>query len=425
MLVTDAEGQRTPRLAWRTQVPMNPASVTKLVSTVAALDLLGPAYTWRTPVYLGGTVHDGVLEGNLYLQGRGDPALVTERLWLLLRRVQALGVRSIHGDIVLDRSAFDPVTTHPAAFDGKPLEPYNAQPDALLVNFKSAVLTFTPAPDGRSAQVGMEPPLAGVVLQPSVPLAPNGNCDGWRGKLRAQFRSARISFAGSYPAGCPEGIWPVAYPDPRGFAARAISGLWAQMGGQLQGQVRDGPVPAGLTPAFEFASPSLAEVIHDMNKFSNNVMAEQLFLTLGLERGHRGNAETARTVLHDWWASRIDNTGSTPVLDNGSGLSLNTRISAMQLGRLLQTAWRGQTMPELAASLPLAGVDGTMRKHPAPTGAHLKTGSLLDSGVTALAGYVDGLSGHRYVLVAIVNHPQAAAARPVFDALVDWVAQDQ
>ena len=138
MLVAEADGTRQPRLAWRTQAQVNPASIMKLVTTYAALDLLGAAYSWTTPVYVDGTVNNGVLNGNLYIKGQGDPKLVLERVWLLLRHVQGLGITTVSGDIVLDRSAFETtVEGDPAAFDGEPLRPYNASPDALLVNFKS------------------------------------------------------------------------------------------------------------------------------------------------------------------------------------------------------------------------------------------------------------------------------------------------
>ena len=143
----------------------------KLVTTYAALDLLGPAFVWSTPVYVDGPVRDGVLQGNLYLRGQGDPKLVVERLWLLLRRVQGAGIQQIQGDIVLDHSAFDVVPQDPAAFDGEALRPYNAAPDALLVNFKSLVMTFVPERGTGLAWVHVDPPLAGVALPVTVPAA--------------------------------------------------------------------------------------------------------------------------------------------------------------------------------------------------------------------------------------------------------------
>ena len=452
LLVVDAEGRQAPRLSHRASVPVNPASVMKLVTTYAALDLLGPAYSWRTPVYIEGAVRDGTLYGNLYIRGLGDPKLVTERLWLLLRRVQGLGVRQIAGDIVLDRSAFDVTDTDPGSFDGEPLRPYNAAPDALLLNFKSVSMTFVPDRGIRTAQVQFEPPLAGVDMQASVPLS-NGECGDYRAALKADFADpARIRFAGTYPASCAEKTWSVAYVEPKTFGQRAIEGLWREMGGQLGGKVREGRVPtlgngngngAGPDllpePVFEISSAPLAEIIRDINKYSNNVMAQQLFLTLSLvapapspaPNGQRpaaggparATAEASRAVLRRWWLDRFG-PEDVPVVDNGSGLSRQTLISAQGLGRMLQTAYRSPLMPDLMASLPLNGVDGTLRnRRTLPGNAHLKTGSLRD--VTALAGYVHGASGKRYVLVAIANHPSAEAARTVFDALLEWTVRDR
>ena len=425
LLVLDADGARPPRLAWRQQVPVNPASIMKLVTTYAALDLLGPAFSWSTPVYADGPVRNGVLDGNLYIQGQGDPKLVMERTWLLLRRVQGLGIRAITGDIVLDRSAFENVDIDPAAFDGETLRPYNVAPDALLFNFKSVVMTFVPNRTAQVAQVGFDPPLAGVNLQPTVPLSA-GECGDWRTALAAEIADpTRLRFTGSYPAACGEKVWAVAYADPRSYGARAIGGMWTEMGNQLRGQVREGRVPAELAPLFEAASPPLAEVIRDINKYSNNVMAQQLFLTLGLQQKKRGTLDAARTTMRQWWNDRIGTGEGQPVFDNGSGLSRDERISAAALGRMLQVAWRSPVMSELMSSLPASGVDGTLKRRGLRSGgaAHLKTGTLRDA--AGVAGYVDGTSGRRYVVVAIANHANAAAARPAFDALVDWVAQER
>ncbi|MDD2879954.1 MAG: D-alanyl-D-alanine carboxypeptidase/D-alanyl-D-alanine-endopeptidase [Rhodoferax sp.] len=422
VLVVAAEGQAAPRLSHRADVPVNPASVMKLVTTYAALDLLGPAFVWRTPVWLDGPVEGGVLKGNLVIQGQGDPKLVLERLWLLLRRVQGLGVQRIAGNIVLDRRAFAVPPSDPGEFDGEPLRPYNAAPDALLLNFKAVVMTFTPEANGAVARVQIDPPLAGVQLPTQVPLAKNVACNDYRATLKADFSDPkRIRFAGSYPASCGEKVWPVAYADPASYNARAIEGLWRNMGGRLDGNVVDGVAPSAA-PSFELTSPTLMEVIRDINKFSNNVMAQQLFLTLGLPGNAVATPDSARVALRQWWQRRIS-AQDVPAIDNGSGLSRQTRISAQQLGQLLQVAYASPNMPELMSSLPIVGVDGTLKRSRAGSAsAHLKTGSLRE--VTALAGYVHATSGKRYVLVAIVNHPNAGAVRPALDALVDWAVMD-
>lgn len=428
VVVADAEAPRKPpRLAWRAQVPVNPASVMKLVTTFAALEQLGPAYTWQTPVYLEGALQGGTLQGNVYIQGRGDPKLVVERLWLLLRRLQAQGVHAIAGDIVLDRSAFSLGAHDPAAFDGEPNRPYNVAPDALLVNYQAIALTFVPDSAAGVARVSYEPPLAGLQLQASVPLAAPGTaCGDWRQALRAELgEAARIAFAGVFPAACGERTWAVAPAQPAAFSGRAIEGMWRALGGTLAGQVRDGRVPAGLQPAFSTTSPALAEVVRDINKYSNNVMTQQVFLTLGLQKGGAGSFEAARDALQRWWRQRLGGDAELPVVDNGAGLSREARITASGLGRMLQQAWASPVMPEFVASMPIVGVDGTLRRSNsrAQGMAHLKTGTLRDA--SALAGYVDGASGRRYVLVAMANHANAPAARAAWDALVDWTARDR
>lgn len=435
-LVVDAapalNGASTPLLSWRANAAMNPASVMKLVTTYAGLELLGPSFTWATPVYVDGPITDGVLQGNLIIQGKGDPKLVLERLWLLLRRVQALGIRHISGDILLDRSAFAASPQNPADFDGEPQRPYNVGPDALLINFKSVVMTFTPNLAGGSAHVSFDPPLAGVRMQSSVPLSVDQNggaslatCGDYRSLLKADLADPlRMGFSGSYPAACGEKVWAVAYADPASHAERAVAGLWQEMGGSLGGRVREGRAAAELKPVFELVSPTLAEVIRDINKYSNNVMAQQLFLTLSLQRTGVASSEASREVVGRWWRERFGEQ-EAPVLDNGSGLSRQSRITPQGLARLLQAAYVSGVMPELMASLPISGVDGTLKRSKSNVsagGAHMKTGTLRDA--TALAGYVHKPSGKRLVVVAIINHPNAPAARPALDALVDWAIRE-
>ncbi len=421
ILVEDV-GSGLPRLSWQPERPVNPASLMKLVTTDAALELLGPAFTWSTPVWLAGPLRDGVLDGDLVIKGSGDPKLVVERVWLMLRRVRDLGVREIRGDIVLDRSAFNVPDQDPAEFDGESLRPYNVRPDALLLNYKSQVFTFTPDAGRGIARVSMLPALAGVAADTSVPLSA-ALCDDWRTALKADLgQPAAAHFAGVFPAACGEKQWPVAYADPKSYNERLLGALWREVGGTLAGVVRDGRAPS-TAPSFELASPPLAEVVRDINKFSNNVMAQQLFLTLGLVLRGQGTPEAARDVLRRWIDERLGGAGAGAVIDNGSGLSRETRVTARLLARLLQNAWASPVMSELMSTLPVSGVDGTLRRSRAPAGrAHLKTGSLRD--VAGIAGYVLSATGRRYVVVAIANHPNAAAARPALDALVQWVTEN-
>jgi D-alanyl-D-alanine carboxypeptidase/D-alanyl-D-alanine-endopeptidase (penicillin-binding protein 4) len=415
-------------LRWQDKQPRNPASLAKLLVSAAALDHLGPAWTWTTPVWLAGPLRDGVLEGSVFIKGSGDPKFVLERVWLLLRRLQQHGVREIRGDIVLDQGAFAVAEVAPGEFDGEPLRPYNVQPAALLFNFRSVLYTFVPDRAAGVAHVLVEPRLDGTRVQRTVPLSA-GPCQDWRGTLKASFEPGLTRFAGSYASACGESAWPVADPQPATFETRLLATLWREMGGQLQGGVHTGTAPQDARPSFELRSPALAELVRDMNKYSNNLMAQQLLLTLALQAapGTAATPESGREWLARWLAQQGGGAdgrgGDEVVIDNGSGLSRHTRISAGRLAQLLLQAYAGPTMSELMSSLPVSGLDGTLRRSQATPGrAHLKTGSLRD--VAGVAGYVLADSGRRYVLVAIVNHPRASGARPVLDALVRWTMRD-
>ena len=442
--------QAAPLASWNAAQPMNPASLLKLVTTTAALDQLGPAYAWQTPVWLSGVVEHATLRGNLVVRGSGDPSLVIERVWLLLRHVRELGVQTIDGDIVLDHGAFAATARTPAEFDGEPSEPYNVQPDALLLNFKAVTLQFTPDPARGVAHVIAQPALDGVAADATVRLS-EGPCDDWRGRLKLGVSDpTRWHATGTYPAACGERAWPLAYADPAHYDERLVAALWRELGGRLTGSVHAGSGPVDTRPTFEFASPPLASVVRDVNKFSNNVMAEQIWLTLGAARRAgtpagiaapteasaaipatepasvstpaAATASDAHAAILQWLRERVG-VDDEVIVVNGSGLARETRLSARALARVLQWTWRSPVMPELLASLPVVGVDGTLRRANAvPARAHLKTGSMRD--VLGVAGVVLGADDHRYVLVALVNDPRALGARAVIDAAIQWT-QDQ
>lgn len=417
-----------PRLSHRPDAQVNPASVMKLVTTYAGLDMLGPTHVWKNRVYIDGFVVNGVLDGHLVVRGSGDPKFVLERIDALFREVIKKGVREVRGDLILDRSIFDVPDSNPAAFDDEPLRPYNVAPDGLLVNFKSLILTFTPESTNGGVRVRSEPPMAGVDIPVGVPAA-RGPCNDWRSTLKADFSSPeRVRFAGAYPGACGERVWPVAYPDPRGYAGRVLKGMWLAAGGTLAGEVREARTPPTARLWVTGESPPLSDVIADINKFSNNVMAQQLFLTLSAQGTGHGSFEASQRIVTNWWRARFGR-HALPVLENGSGLSRNERSTALALTALLQRAALDPNAPVFAASLGIAGVDGTVARMRERNGAsealgnaQLKTGSLRD--VAAVAGYATGRSGQRYTLVAVVNHANAPAARPALDKLVEWVVRD-
>ena len=436
-VVRKLEGDATPILSHRAGVPMNPASVMKLVTTFSALDILGPDFTWKTSFYTDGSLGKGVLNGDLIIRGGGDPKWVLERIEDNFRTLQVMGVRRITGDIILDNSVFELAERNSAEFDGEPMRPYNSAPDGLLVNFKALILKLIPDPQTQTVRVVSEPPMADVAIDAQVN-ATTESCGDWRSNLRADFSNPnKVRFNGSYSVRCGENTWPVAYIEPASYAARVVKAMHQASGGVLDGKVRYGKLPRGALLLWHAPSLPLSHIIADVNKFSNNVMAQQVFLTLSAQystfntslhlpgAARTGNFTRSASTVQHWWRERFGQATIGPVLENGSGLSRSERISAQALGELLRLASRHPSKDVFINSLSVAGVDGTAAKmasrgvvNAAIGNAQLKTGTLRD--VTAIAGYAMGKSGQRYSVVGIINHPNANAARPALDALLEW-----
>lgn len=409
--------------------PMNPASTMKLLTTFAALEVLGSAFRWKTEAYLEGALRDGALEGNLVLRGGGDPRLDLESFWMLLRALRARGLREIRGDLLLDRGYFARAAADPSAFNGDAFRPYNVAPDALLVNYNSLRFVFMPGREGeaRPVRIAVEPRPPALQVINVLRLADGPCAEGraFRDMLSPTFEPARqrAIFTGRYPASCGEKELNVALLAPNDHVGGILRQLWGEMGSAWTGAAREGSAPPGASPFYVHESPALGLLVRDINKVSNNVMARHLFLTLGAEAaGPPADADKAATAVRGWLA-RKGIAAPELVLENGSGLSRSERLSAASLAALLQAAWRSHVMPEFVASLPIAAMDGTMRRRlkgePLAGQAHLKTGLLAD--VRSIAGYVLDRAGRRMIVVMFVNHPNAAQTQPAMDELLRWV----
>ncbi len=412
-----------PLLAVNHARAFKPASVMKLLTTQAALELLGPDYRWITRVYAQGVIEADVLRGDLVIEGSGDPRFAHEDLWRLLTRLRALGLREIRGQLVLDRRLFRVEPQDPAAFDGRPERAYNAGPDALLLDAKAITLLLQPRSIGQTAQVASEPVLTGFSVEP--PMTIDGPCNGVRDQLQPKFSPQGLRFGGGLPLSCGERelSFHLHTLDHRQYFGAVFRALWSQLGGTLSGNVIDGELRSDARELTQWVSAPLASQLRDINKFSNNVMARNLLLSLAARRGDAPASSSAAVIRVVEWMKTTGLDSSTLVLQNGSGLAREEKLSAAALAAVLQRAWQQPTMPEFVASLPVAGVDGTMAKRfdgsPLKGRAHIKTGSLDD--VASIAGYVTARSGKRLAVVAMINHPKANEARAAFDQLLLWV----
>ncbi|NQV87209.1 MAG: D-alanyl-D-alanine carboxypeptidase/D-alanyl-D-alanine-endopeptidase [Woeseiaceae bacterium] len=425
VFVTDVDSDETI-LEWRGNEPRNPASTIKLLTTLVALDLLGPAYRWRTDVYVAGELKNGRLDGDLIIKGYGDPYLVTERVWQLLRDVRHAGVKEITGDLLLDDSWFDVGNDDPAAFDRQPLRAYNVAPNALLMNFKVVRYWFEPDQASGAVAVRMDPMLDNLSVENQLGLA-NSSCRGYQRGITVTTNKAvdEVTFSGRFPNGCKQYAMDRTALSHNEFAYGLFESLWRESGGLFDGDWRNVVVAKDAEPLLSFESLPLAEMIARINKHSNNVMARQLLYTLSAEEnGPPGTEDSGKAVISKW----LENNGlaSTEItLANGAGLSRDTRTTAKDMAKMLQFAWRKPYMPEYLASLSLSGLDGTLRRRFTNSElagkAHLKTGSM--DHVTAIAGYLQSRTGRRFAVVALQNFENIhrGPGEEVQEALLRWL----
>ncbi len=413
-------------LGWNDDVSRNPASTMKLVTTLVALDVLGPSYRWQTDVYALGDIVDGRLDGDLLLQGHGDPYLVTERVWKMLRIINQAGIREVSGDLLLDDSYFDVGPHNPAEFDHQPLRAYNVAPNALLMNFKVVRYWFEPDLVANSVRVMLDPKLENLRVENRLSLS-NSSCKGYqRGiSITPNENNDTMILDGRFPNRCHRYSMDRTVLDHNAFAYGLVASLWKESGGVLEGSWRNAVAPEEEEPLLSFSSLSLTEVIARVNKHSNNVMARQLLYTLSaVVGGAPGTEQGGRAVISDWLAEKTPEVASLQ-LDNGAGLSREARINAKDFAIILRYAWRQPYMPEFSSSLALSGHDGTLSERfddRQLTGqAHLKTGSL--DHVAAIAGYMQSQSGRRFAVVVLQNHEDIhrGPGEEVQTALLRWL----
>ncbi|MFR5391748.1 D-alanyl-D-alanine carboxypeptidase/D-alanyl-D-alanine-endopeptidase [Parasutterella sp.] len=410
-------------LKFNSAAPRVPASSAKVITSAAALQLLGPAKVWTTR-FISAEEPDknGVLSGDLYLVGHGAPSMTIERFWLLVDNLRARGVKEIKGNIIADRSHFDVAPHDPFAFDGEGNRPYNLGPDALMVNSRSFFIKIRPDKEAGVAYLYPEPRIAGVKLPESIPLSKEGR--RMEKTNQSDFSNPlKPAFKGKFPLKCGPKDYFYTSLSADQYLQVVFADMWKKAGGTWKGKVVQGKLPDDSDDykvlASSYSEP-LTKLVYNMNKYSDNIIARQLFLALAkTQKDEPKNLEGARAAVYEWAAS-LKIPPSSLKIDNGSGLSRTTAISTDAFVTVLKHMWNAPQMPEFVSSLPISGVDGTMRKrHVAQGSAHVKTGYIQN--VRSIAGYVQTKSGERYAVAAIVNGPSAVNSIPVMDAVISWV----
>ncbi len=428
-----------PRLAHNAQVAMQPGSAMKLVTSIVALERLGPLY--RGSVEWLGTPDGDVLDGISVIRGLGHVELNHAAIVRWLKTLRDAGVRDIRGTVLIDRLLYNPARPDVgvAPFDSSTEFAYNVIPDALSLNMNLMGVRLKSGT--HSVALSLDPALAGVALEGNFTLV-NGPCAAWENGWKPPVvrhahpdGTTTVVLSGTFPRDCTAST-ELNVLDRTLFAQAVLSSLWRQAGGQWSAQVRElavGDVAALPTKVLaSHSSRPLAEFLRDINKRSDNAMTRMTFsalaskATTGVATPAVSTTQQADGVVRAWLAQQgIAADGL--VLDNGSGLSRSERISPYTLAAMLQVAAKSRWAPELLASMPVAGHDGTLRNRlkTGPGTARLKTGTLRNA--YALAGYVQDANNEVLVFVAMVNDDKISgkAARALLDATVEWVEQSK
>jgi serine-type D-Ala-D-Ala carboxypeptidase/endopeptidase (penicillin-binding protein 4) len=416
-----------PELSVNADKRMNPASVMKLVTTYAALEILKPSFSWKTEVYRDAVMENGILEGNLIIKGYGDPSFKEDEFRRLLLSLRQQGLKQIKGDLIVDKSYFATSVTNHKVFDNEKWRAYNALPSAFLVNGRLTSFKFTTNSDAVNVSQEVELPEVQIVNKMQLT---KDYCGSWRNRLTYDVvttkTNAVVTFTGNFSSLCGDRYLELSLFDDEQYAFFLFKKLWRELGGDFNGNLRSQyEMPLQVVKMLEQHSRPLSSVVRDINKWSNNLMARQLLLTIAAEH-HEQPASEIRGMLavKSWLADKGRNIDSL-VIENGSGLSRIERVTAKDLGQLLIDAYRGPTMPELMSSLPILSLDGTLEKRlndtPVSAQAHMKTGSI--NGVSAIAGYILDAKKRRHVVVMLVNDAKASASKNAQDALINWVYQ--
>ncbi|MBU3600280.1 D-alanyl-D-alanine carboxypeptidase/D-alanyl-D-alanine-endopeptidase [Polynucleobacter sp. 30F-ANTBAC] len=441
---------------WQENSPMNPASTMKLVTSLAAMEVLGPQYRWKTDLLTNGKIQNGLLKGDLLIRGSGDPKLIPEEINKMLLNLQSMGVKKIDGNLSLDRSAYESSVKETSFSDGEPTRAYNVAPDALLFAFNSFSFQFYPNTQNDVVVIKQTPRMANFKIDNNLKIV-EGPCLDWRKDINMSLTQSTNGswvalFDGAYPSGCQNATWNVVASDSDSFFIQSFIAAWEDIGGTWVKK----PILKTHDPKSEFKpivahlGVPLYESVKDINKFSNNVMARQVMLTMALEKtGKPSNTNNSMKIIKEWLISRQLNMPEL-VIENGSGLSRIERISSQHLNQILLLGLNSRSKDYFLESLPIAGFDGTMRhrlldkfRKYVPNkkevtalqsntanfpnslkkyGAFIKTGSLVD--VRCISGYVVSRSGHVYAVTSFINDPNARNGRGIHDEVLSWLLDD-
>jgi D-alanyl-D-alanine carboxypeptidase/D-alanyl-D-alanine-endopeptidase (penicillin-binding protein 4) len=392
--------------------PLIPASNTKLLTSAVSLIRLGPDYRFKTGVYSTTPPVDGIINGDLYLKGFGDPFLVNEQMWMLTHELALRGLKKITGDLIADETFFDQIRSPKGWKKDRPPFWYNAEIGALSFNFNTATIYIHPGPSPGQKAIGkIDPDLSCISLEnEAITIKKSRKKYINVGRDFSEGGGNLFLLKGRIPIDSPTVKIYRAVKDPAIYTITAFRNFLKQEGIEFDGELRKGVTPQDAIPFYIYKSKPLSRIVADLNKISNNFIAEQIVKTIGAEiEGPSGTHEKGLSIIRETLEEKGIKIDGLKLFD-GSGLSSLNRIPARLICDLLFfMANSEQFGPEFISSLSIYGIDGTLKERPLKGETHgtirAKTGRI--RGVSALSGYIWTISGEPLIFSILMNGKQS------------------
>ena len=400
----------------------NSASLVKIISTYIALKDLGPSYQWQSNFYHSGKVENGLLNGDLIFKGGADATFSIEDLEKMIRKIQNKGIKKINGNLILDYSFFGKMPIE-KDFDENPLRAYNVLPSAITL--QSNTINFKLSTQKNKIKVIADPNINNMFINENLRIS-NRKCGNWKSHLKIITSKKNdknsVKFLGGFSKRCNEKEIDLAILDPSLYFFEVFKDLWNKNGGFFDGSyIKQDREDLSKVHLYTHFSRPLSELIRDVNKYSLNLMARNLMLTVIKEKNDIKPTEDMVNFYIQTWLKEKGLLHKGLFIDNGAGLSRKIQISTNQLLLILQNIYNDPFMPEMIASFPIASIDGTLKNKMKRTkfsrNGHFKTGSLKN--VVGIAGFFLSDKKEMKSFVFIMNHEEAKNAQPFIKDLID------
>lgn len=402
---------------------MIPASITKLATASAVLDGLPPGHRIKTKLLMATKPQGEIHKGHLYLQGGGDPSFVSENMWYLVNAFTRHGVKKIEGDIYVDDSLFDTVRYDSSRQKERVDRAYDAPAGAMSFNWNSVNIFIQPRKVGEAPNIIVDPENEYIRLINTAKTVSGGAnkliVDRQESK---NFAGDTLKISGTVGVNHPELLVFKNITQPDIWSGFNLRSFLAQRGISVTGDVKTGTAPKNAVLVAESESKPVEQMVADMNKFSNNYVAEMLTKNLGIrKKTHKISLQDGMSYIEEH-LRKLGIPSEQMRIQSPSGLSRQNKMSAFAMWKVLDAAHDNfQVQPEFMNSLPIAGVDGTLKRRMKGTSAErwvrAKTGFLTN--VVSLAGYAGNDKGSLYTFAFIYNGSKdEAKVRQFFDEIL-------